>query len=241
MKVYGHRGYSGKYPENTMLSFKKAVESGCDGIELDVQLTKDGEVVIIHDERVDRTTDATGFVRDYELGKLREFDAGRVCGGKYGFEPIPTFEEYCVWAKGLDLVTNVEIKSSVYYYEDLEEKTLSLVRRYGLEEKVIFSSFNHQSVALLRRLAPEIACGALTEGTDFGNPGYYCKKHGFQYYHPGRDWLTRETVQNCLEYGIPLNVWTVNDFSALERMEAWGVEGVITNFPGACKRWLRGK
>ena len=78
MKVYAHRGYSGRYPENTMLAFKKAEETGCYGIELDVQLTKDGEVVIIHDERVDRTTDGTGWVRDYTLAELMRQQSGAV-------------------------------------------------------------------------------------------------------------------------------------------------------------------
>lgn len=72
MKVYAHRGYSGRYPENTMLAFKEAEKTGCYGIELDVQLTKDGEVVIIHDERVDRTTDGTGWVRDFTLEELKK-------------------------------------------------------------------------------------------------------------------------------------------------------------------------
>ena len=75
MKVFAHRGFSGRYPQNTMLAFQKALESGCDGIELDVQLTKDGEVVIIHDERVDRTTDGTGWVRDFTLEELKKLNA----------------------------------------------------------------------------------------------------------------------------------------------------------------------
>ena len=110
MKVYAHRGYSGKYPENTMLAFKEAEKTGCYGIELDVQLTKDGEVVIIHDERVDRTTDGTGWVRDFTLKELKKLNAAAAWNGKYGFEPIPTMEEYCQWVKDTNLVTNIEIK-----------------------------------------------------------------------------------------------------------------------------------
>ena len=156
MKVFAHRGYSGKYPENTMLSFKKAAETGCDGIELDVQLTRDGIVVIIHDETIERTTDGTGEVKDFTYDELKKYNADMVFGGKHGFEPIPTFEEYCQWAKDQDLITNIEIKSGVYYYEELEEKTLELVRGYGLEKKVFFSSFNHVSLIRLKELAPDI-------------------------------------------------------------------------------------
>ena len=92
MKIYAHRGYSGRYPENTMLAFQKAAETGCDGMELDVQLTKDGTVVVIHDEAVDRTTDGTGLVKDYTFEELRKLDAGTIKGGRYGFCPIPSFD-----------------------------------------------------------------------------------------------------------------------------------------------------
>lgn len=108
-----------------MLAFQKALESGCDGIELDVQLTKDGEVVIIHDEYLDDLTDFTGNVRDYTLGELKSCNAGGKWQEVYGFQPIPTFEEYCEWASGNSLITNVEIKSSVYYYEELEKRRWS--------------------------------------------------------------------------------------------------------------------
>ena len=241
MKVYAHRGYSGKYPENTMLAFKKAAETGCDGIELDVQLTSDGQVVIIHDEKIDRTTDGTGNVKDYTLEELKKFNAAASWNGKYGFEPIPTLEEYFQWVKDTDLVTNIEIKSGVYYYEELEEKTLALVRKYGLEKKIIFSSFLHSSITLLRKLAPEIPCGALVEYENLGNPGYYCEKFDFQYYHPGMKALTEEMVQSCKEHNIPLNVWTINDMGALEQLYEWGCEGVMSNFPGVCRGWLDSK
>lgn len=241
MKVYAHRGYSGKYPENTMLAFKKASETGCYGIELDVQLTKDGEVVIIHDETIDRTTDGTGKVKDYTLEELQKFNADTLWGGIHGFQPIPTFDEYCAWVKDQDLVTNIEIKSGVYYYEELEEKTLAIVKKYGLEKKTIFSSFNHSSVALLKKLAPEILCGALVEHEGLGNAGYYCGKHGFECYHPGFKGLTEETVKGCKEHGIILNVWTVNDMGTLEQLYEWECEGVISNYPGVCKGWLDSK
>ncbi len=241
MKVYAHRGYSGKYPENTMLAFREAEKTGCDGIELDVQLTKDGEIVIIHDEKIDRTTDGCGYVKDYTLEELRKFNASAVKGDAYGFEPIPTLDEYCKWVKDTDLVTNIEIKSGVYYYEELEEKTLAMVRKYGLEKKVIFSSFNHTSITLLRRLAPDIPCGALVEHEGLGNAGYYCEKYDFQYFHPGWKCMSAEDVESCRMHHIPLNVWTVNDMGTLEQMYEYGVEGVISNYPGVCKGWLDGK
>ena len=107
MKVIAHRGYSGRYPENTMLAFEKAVEAGCDAIEMDVQLTKDGEVVVIHDERIDRTTDGTGFVKDYTAGELQRFNAAKLFPHITEFQHIPTFDEYCSWAKQAGIETNI--------------------------------------------------------------------------------------------------------------------------------------
>lgn len=239
MKVYAHRGYRGKYPENTMLAFQKAIETGCDGIELDVQLSKDGEVVIIHDETIDRTTDGKGFVRDYTLEELKKFNAGKIKKGEYGFTPIPTFEEYCEWVKDFDITTNIEIKSGVFYYENLEEKTLEIVRKYGLEEKVFFSSFNHMSVHLLKKLAPDIKCGALVEYEDLGNAGYYCDKHGFDCFHPDQKTFLKEDMENCKKHGIEVNVWTVNGMGVLEKLYEWGCDGVFSDYPGVCKAWLR--
>lgn len=224
-----------------MLAFYKAEESGCHGIELDVQLSKDGELVVFHDETIDRTTNGTGCVKDYTLAELKAFDAAAVWNGVHGVQQIPTFEEYCQWVKNTDLVTNVEIKSGVYYYEELEEKTLAIVRKYGLEKKIIFSSFNHTSVTLLRRLAPDIPCGALVEHAGLGNAGYYCAKYDFQYYHPGFKGLTEDVVKNCKKHHIPLNVWTVNDMGTLEQMYDWECEGVISNYPGVCVGWLKSR
>ena len=129
MKVYAHRGYSGRYPENTMMAFRKAAETGCDGIELDVQLTKDGVVVVIHDEKIDRTTDGAGYVKDYTSEELRKFNAAVLFPEVTDFQSVPTFDEYCAWVAGTGLVTNIEIKTGKYYYEEIEKKTLEIVRK----------------------------------------------------------------------------------------------------------------
>lgn len=240
-KVYAHRGYSGRFPENTMLAFKEAAKTGCYGIELDVQLTKDGQLVVIHDERIDRTTDGTGYVRDYTLEELRRFNAAASWNGKFGFQPIPTFEEYCQWAAGEKLVTNIELKTGVYYYEGIEEKTLEMVRKYGLTDRVLFSSFLHSSITILRKLAPEIKCGALVENDGLGNPGYYCEKMDFQCFHPGWMCLPKEDVDSCKAHGIELNVWTVNDMDVLERLVECEVDGLISNFPAVCMAYVESR
>ena len=241
MKVMAHRGYSGKYPENTMLAFQKAVEVGCDGIELDVQLTRDGVLVIIHDERIDRTTDGTGSVKDYTYEELKKFNAAVNFGNVTEFQPIPTFEEYCAWIAETNIETNIEIKTCCYYYEDIEKKTLDMVHKYGLEKRVLYSSFNHMSLVKIKELLPEAECGALLNEAGLGNAGFYCHSYGFQCYHPGYRGLTKEIVDNCKKYGIKINVWTVNGMNELEQLEEWGCDGVITNYPEVCKVWAEHK
>lgn len=238
INVFAHRGDSGKYPENTMLAFRQAVTAGADGIELDIQCTKDGVLVVIHDETIDRVTNGTGRVVDYTFAQLRQFDAAASWGGQHGFCAIPSFEEYCHWAADQKLTTNVEIKSGIYYYEEIEELAVAMIRQYGLEQKTIFSSFNHLSLVRVKQLVPEIPCGALVGGHGVGNAGYCCRKFGFEYYHPDVGSVTEAVAAECRSQGIGLNVWTVNHMGDLEQMEAWGCRGVITNYPEVCKAWL---
>jgi glycerophosphoryl diester phosphodiesterase len=211
MRVFAHRGYSGKYPENTMLAFREAEKAGTDGIELDVQLTKDGQIVIIHDETLDRTTTGTGWVKDHTLKELKALDASVIKGGTCPPERIPTLEEYCDWVKGTRLITNIELKTSIICYPEIEEKTAEMVRAFGLEDRVIFSSFNHLSALRMKELLPQCPVGALVENNDLQFAGYYCHKYGFDFYHPDCHLLTKANVDNCKEYGIGINTWTVND------------------------------
>ncbi len=237
MRIFAHRGYSGKYPENTMLSFRKALEEGgTDSIELDVQLSKDGKMVIIHDETLDRTTNGHGFVKDHTLKELKELDASVI---KPGFEPerIPDFEEYCEFARENKVFTNVELKTGVVYYEGIEEQLADYIKQFKLEEQVIFSSFNHLSALKMKKFFPDIRVGALVENDDLWNAGYYCKEFGFDLYHPDSDLFTKENFDNCKKYGIGVNVWTVNDLETFERLCEWGVDGIFTNFPRFPRKW----
>lgn len=240
MYTFGHRGFSGCYPENTMLSFKKAVEVVCvDGIELDVHLSKDDELVIIHDETIDRTTDGKGFVKDKTLAELKALDASYTFPQYKGNDSkIPTFEEYCKYISSTDVITNIEIKTNLIYYKDIEEKTIKMVKKYGLENKVIFSSFNHLSMTFVKSKDSTLRCGLLQPKWGMENAGYLAQKSGMQYYHPDITTLTKEAVQECLDNEILVNAWTVNDMNSLRNCVEWGISGVITNHPDIVKSYL---
>lgn len=226
-----HRGFSGKYPENTMLAFRKAVEAGADGIENDVHLTKDGEIVIIHDERIDRTCDGTGFVCDYTLEELRQFDASAGFKGVYGVNRIPTLREYFEFVQPINgFITNIELKTGYNVYPGIEKKVAEMIKEFGLEDRIIISSFNHFSVARFKALCPEIKCGFL-EGDWILDFGAYAREHGVECVHPCYNTVTGETAKEIKDNGIEINTWTVNTPDEVRRLYKLGVTAVISNYP----------
>lgn len=147
MKIWAHRGCSQNYPENTILSFSKAIEvKNLAGIELDIQLTKDGEIVVIHDERVDRTTEGIGFVRDFTLSELKKLNI-------YPEQKIPTMREVFELTKDRlksGMKINIELKNSIYPYDGMEEKIVKLVDEFGVADKIVYSTFSAKSVNRLK-------------------------------------------------------------------------------------------
>lgn len=240
MLTYGHRGFSSSYPENTMLSFEAAIEEAhVDGIELDVHLTKDDQLVIIHDEFLDRTTNGSGLVMNKTLKELKELDASYKFSQFKGIAKIPTLEEYCQYmSEKLTIVTNIEIKSNLIYYKDIEEKVIRMIKKYGLENNVIISSFNHQSLVFIKSIDENIPCGLLQDSKGLVNAGYMAHKMRAQFYHPDISSLTKEAVDECIMNGININAWTIDDMESLKKCVDWGITGVITNYPDIVKEYL---
>lgn len=162
MKIWAHRGCSQMYPENTLLAFEKAAAiQGLTGIELDIQLTRDGRMAVCHDERVDRTTNGSGELRNYTMAELKQLkiDAG---AGKW--ERIPEIEEVLELLETRlkdELKLNIELKNSIFPYEGMEEKIIELVHRKGLQNNVIYSSFYAHSVERVKEIAPGVETGVL--------------------------------------------------------------------------------
>lgn len=237
-KIFAHRGFSGKYPENTMLAFEKAVEIGVDGIELDVHLTKDNEIVIIHDEDIKRTCDGEGLVKDMTLEELRKYDASATFRGQYGFCGIPTLREYFELVKDTPIITNIELKTGVYEYPTIEKRVIDMVREFGLSEKIIFSSFNHFTVKRCEEIAPEIKRGFLT-GDWLYDFGKYTAERNVQCCHPWHVSLSEEVIREMHESGCEINTWTVNEYADIEKLSKWGVDSLIGNFPDRMIEVLR--
>lgn len=232
VKNFAHRGFSGNYPENTMLAFQKACETpGCDGIELDVHLTKDGEVVIIHDEKIDRTcVNGTGYVANYTYEELKQFDVSYIYKDQYGFQGIPTLREYFELIKNYDVITNIELKTGILEYPGIEQKVWEIIQEYQMKDKVIISSFNHFSVKRMKDVCPDIKCGLLTESWLL-NAGDYMEMSDMECYHPLYLSLNEETMADLKTHGIEINTWTVNSEEAIRDIIKKGVDAVIGNYP----------
>ena len=173
IKVWAHRGASGYAPENTMDAFQKAIEMKADGIELDVHLTEDGEVVVIHDEVLDRVSDGTGRVQDFTCNELKKFNFNKL-HPKYEKEEIPTLEEVYQLIKPTDLTINVEIKTGIVFYPGIEERVLELTERLGMKERVIYSSFNHYTIRKIKESEPQAKTGMLYEDGIIDAVDYAC-------------------------------------------------------------------
>ncbi|MGM9520147.1 MAG: glycerophosphodiester phosphodiesterase [Phascolarctobacterium sp.] len=230
--IFAHRGFSGYYPENTMLAFQKVAEETCaDGIELDIQLTKDGEIVIMHDETLDRTTTGSGWLKDYTLKELKLLSVGINMKGFWPRQTIPTLREYFSWLKTTKLITNIELKTSVFEYEGIEAKLVDLVKEFALEEQVWFSSFNHQTIARLRELLPTAKCGLLTD-TWLMNVGAYAASQGAATVNACSFFAAKEGVADDLHaHGVGLQAWTPNDAELMQKLVERGVDSLITNYP----------
>ena len=162
MKIWAHRGCSQQYPENTMTAFAKAAQlEGLTGIELDIQMTKDGEIVVIHDERVDRTTDGIGYVRDYTYAALRKLS---IETGQHRKERIPSIQEVLDLLQAemeAGLLLNIELKNSVIPCPGMEEKIMELTARRNLRDQVIYSSFYTMSLQKIRDMDADASVGVL--------------------------------------------------------------------------------
>ena len=230
-----HRGFSGYYPENTMLAFRKAIEAQCDGIETDVQLTKDGIAVLCHDETVDRTTDGKGFIKDYSYEELMKLDAGINMGEEFRGCGIPTLDEFLEYVKDKDVLINLELKNSIIIYPSLENIVIDKIYKYNLKDNCIISSFNHYSIVTCKQLDSDIKTGLLYDETLY-KPEKYIEYVGADALHPNFHAIySEDIIKGIKAKNIPINVYTVNDEKDMINMIKLGVDGIITNYPDKLK------
>jgi glycerophosphoryl diester phosphodiesterase len=237
-KIFAHRGSAGTHPENTMIAFYEAERAGADGIELDVQLTKDGQIVVIHDETIDRTTDGTGWVKDFTYHELQQFNAAYKFANQYGTCRIPLLEEVLAWICSKPLFLNIELKNSVIAYEKLEEKVIAMIRHYRLEDRTILSSFNHNSMARCHRLAPAIETALLYIEPLYEPWHYVCvmRAKGLHPYHRN---VTEPFIRQARRHQIAVRPFTINKESLMKKMFQYKVDAIFTDYPLQAREVLK--
>jgi glycerophosphoryl diester phosphodiesterase len=229
-KIIGHRGAMGYRPENTMTSFKKAIELKSHGIELDVHLTKDQVAVVMHDDRVDRTTDRIGRIGDYTYPQIKRLDAGSWFSKGYAGERVPSLEEVLALSVSSDFIFNIELKAGSVQYPGIERVVLELIDKYNRHKQVIVSSFDHGGIVAIKKMAPDIKTGALVSSRLY-HPCQYLATMGCDALHPDYRTLDKGMVDSLLKKGYEINTYTVNHEKIIARLMRMGVTGIITNYP----------
>ena len=228
-KIFAHRGSKGTHPENTLASFKEAVRVGSDGIELDVHLTNDGHLVIIHDETVDRTTNGTGEIRNLTLAEIKAMDAGSWFHNKYAGEKIPTLEEVLLLLTelGFNGQLNIELKTDVIQYKGLVEKCLALQSAKDWPFAIVYSSFNPYTLVELKEANPSQEIGLLFESKEWADKGDAMLEK--ESYHPDLKLLDWAIEWNRNQ--LPLRVWTVNEDTDINRCFELQIDAIFTDYP----------
>lgn len=230
--IFAHRGASANAPENTIAAFELALEQNADAIELDVKLSADGQAVVIHDAKVDRTTGSQGRVKDLPLRELRALDAGSFFSEKFHGEKIPTLEEVFE-AVGKRTLINVELTNYNSPRDQLVETVCMQIKRCNMQERVIFSSFLASNLSKARAFLPQVPCGLLALE---GLLGAWARSFGFNFgryeaLHPYLKDVTSQQVQRVHRLNRRIHVWTVNAADDMRRLFHWGVDGIFTDDP----------
>ena len=232
--VIAHRGYSAKYPENTMVAFQAALDAEVEMIELDVTLSRDRSLVVIHDDTLDRTTSGRGEVSRYSLGELRALDAGSWFDSRFADEQIPTFEGVLDLVKGRTRV-NIEIKSSAYEdhhpVDAVGIRVAELVRKKKMQGDVIISSFQWQILEDVGRIREAPSIGLLSKDRVDRAAVAECRRFNAFSWNQNQRKCEPEGVAMMHEAGVYVFAYTVNSIERFHELAAMGVDGVFSDDP----------
>ncbi|HSO56699.1 MAG TPA: glycerophosphodiester phosphodiesterase family protein [Paenisporosarcina sp.] len=229
-----HRGAAGYAPENTIAAFDKAIEMKADYIEMDIQRTKDGELVIIHDTSVDRTTDGTGYIKDLTYNQLKDLDAGSWKGTEFAGEKIPTFDEILDKYHG-KIGILLELKAPELY-PGIEESIAQELKDRNLDkpqnEKMILQSFNFESMKKMNTLLPNVPIGVLTWSKAHTTPQALEEFSAYaDYFNPSYGLINEELVNLVHSLGMKIQPWTVRSQESADFLLEMNVDGIITDYP----------
>ncbi len=238
--VIAHRGFSGTAPENTLAAFQKAIEIGSDLVELDVHLSMDKEVVVIHDPTLQRTTTGAGKVIDFTLEELKRFDAGVKFSSKFAGERIPSLQEVLNLVRG-KVGVNIEIKGGFLEpqaIQDLADQVLKEVEKAGMLGQALFSSFHPLALHRIRKKNPSAQLAMLFH-QPWNSLEEITRGEVYSTLNLRSIYLSREKIALLKIHNIRVNVYTVNSEKEMRQFLSWGIDGIITNFPDRLINLLR--
>ncbi|MBC7870856.1 MAG: glycerophosphodiester phosphodiesterase [Chitinophagaceae bacterium] len=238
--VFGHRGASAYAPMNTLPAFELAAVQGADGIELDVHRSADGHAVIVHDFTVDKTTDGKGSVTAMTLAQLKALDAGNWFDPRFQNTPIPTLDEVFE-AVGNKLFINVEIKSKSNRSDGIEGVVAEKIARFGMQKRVIVSSFNPLALRRFRQSAPNVPIGYLYVPKITFFTRLMMSRIPHEARHPYHSTITAPMMTWAKQRGYRVNTWTVNDPERAVALRDLGVNAIITDKPDIILAALKNK
>lgn len=225
MLLLGHRGYSEKFPENTMLAFEQAIAAGFDGIETDVHKTKDGKLILCHDEKIDRTSNGKGWIKDYTYEELLQFDFG--CKSRYKGQKIPLLKELLELCQGKNVMINIEVKTNKIQYQNIEMEIYQMVKAMNMLEQTIFSSFCLESLFRLREINDQLYLGYLFE-ENYEENRQICLDHHF-HVHVKECFLDEDEISLFHQHHLDINTWDVKNRFRYGYFEKKGIHMVIAN------------
>jgi len=232
--VMGHRGYQAQYPENTMTSFLAAIEAGAQFVEMDVTLTRDQQVVVMHDDTVDRTTDGSGRVSDVDLEALQQLDAGSWFHPRFAGERVPILKEVL---QQLASRTHLNIEIKAHQETDpgliglVEQKVVDLVWATKLKKEVLVSSFDPEVLKRIKQLDPSMDVAFISEKSPFSKTRALCLELGVFSYHPHLAFIGRDLVEALHKKGVYVFPWNVEVAGDIQRAFSLGVDGLIAKDP----------
>jgi len=233
--IYGHRGAKGEAPENTLASFKQCLAHGVRRCELDLHLSKDGQLMVIHDPTLKRTTGRRGKVVEHDAEELTQYDARQ--GGPSWKQPCPIprleelFEQFEHWQLEVKSASRVRAARSVLAIKALAE-------RHGLLDRVTVTSGSREVLRALKRLTPELSCGLVAEYA-WLDPLKVAKQYDCSLLALKWTLCTPERIAKARQLGLHVSVWTVNDPALMRRLADFGVDSLITDYPGLAVTTLR--
>ena len=230
--VVAHRGASGLAPENTLASFKKAMEIGADYSELDVHQSKDGQVVVMHDETLDRTTNGSGGIWEYTVDELKKLDAGSWFSAEFAGEPIPTLSEVIDLVKG-KMKLNIEIKISGHE-PDIAQKVVEIIRAKDFSKDCMITSFDMATVKKVKEIAPDLVTGFIF-ARDYPEEVF---SGNWEVLSVNKKEVDEAFMAKAKKADKQVHVWTVNKKENMKRLIDLGVDGIITNYPNILKELL---